>query len=143
MSSIFCCGSVSPYRPQRLQHEQKFESFMRWARFPRSASPEAATDEPPMNRLQPEFAIQIVRQVNYGPLESKRYFIPTDSTNSEFVEVTEYDLIQANFQKLNSYKNWKCTEHDKFFETNVYQKNPVNQHHWRHNIARPGSEIDL
>lgn len=30
-----------------------------------------------------------------------------------------------------------------FFELNVYKKDPVNKHHWRANIARPASEIDL
>lgn len=55
-----------------------------------------------MSKIQPAFAIQVVRQINYGPLESKRYFIPRDSTHVEFVEITEHDLIQANFQKLNS-----------------------------------------
>lgn len=42
-----------------------------------------------------------------------------------------------------SYKNFKCGTHNRFFEVNVYQKDAVNAHHWRHNIARPGSEIDL
>lgn len=30
-----------------------------------------------------------------------------------------------------------------FFELNVYKKDPVNKHHWRANVARPASEIDL
>jgi hypothetical protein len=33
--------------------------------------------------------------------------------------------------------------HNKFFEVNVYQKDPVNAHLWRANIARPAGEIDL
>jgi hypothetical protein len=41
------------------------------------------------------------------------------------------------------YKNYRCTEHDKFFEVNIYQKDPVNAHHWRANVARPATEIDL
>jgi hypothetical protein len=53
--------------------------------------------------LKPPYAIQVVRQVNYGPLESKRYFIPVKTEGKdEFVELVEDDLIQANFQKLNS-----------------------------------------
>jgi hypothetical protein len=52
--------------------------------------------------LDPPFAVQLVRQVNYGPLESKRYFIPAKNGENVFVEVVEDDLIQANFQKLNS-----------------------------------------
>jgi hypothetical protein len=42
-----------------------------------------------------------------------------------------------------SFKNYKCAIHNKFFEVNVYQKDPVNAHHWRANIARPATEIDL
>lgn len=52
--------------------------------------------------LKPPYAVQLVRQVNYGPLESKRYFIPVEGKDEAFIEVVEDDLIQANFQKLNS-----------------------------------------
>jgi hypothetical protein len=41
------------------------------------------------------------------------------------------------------YKNFKCTLHNKFFELNLYQKDPVNRHHWRANIAKPAADIDL
>src|SRR5439155_3048055 len=41
------------------------------------------------------------------------------------------------------YKNFKCTSHNKFFELNLYQKDSVNRHHWRANIARPAADIDL
>ena len=41
------------------------------------------------------------------------------------------------------YKNFRCEGHDKFFEVNVYQKDPVNKHHWRANLARPATSIDL
>ncbi|KAF7887650.1 hypothetical protein EAF00_009944 [Botryotinia globosa] len=39
--------------------------------------------------------------------------------------------------------NFKCTSHNKFFEVNMYQKDPMNVHHWRANIARPAGDIDL
>ncbi|KAI4142022.1 MAG: hypothetical protein LQ340_007457, partial [Diploschistes diacapsis] len=41
------------------------------------------------------------------------------------------------------YKNFRCTSHNKLFELNLYQKEPVNRHHWRANIARPAADIDL
>jgi hypothetical protein len=41
------------------------------------------------------------------------------------------------------YKNFKCTSHSKFFELNLYQRDPVNRHHWCANIARPAADIDL
>ena len=119
---------------------------------------------------------QIVRQVNYGPLKSKRYFIAVrENADEPFLEVTERDLIEANYEELNScvfsstrssetifsgsiklnlfwdtlltlktrYKNFKCDAHNKFFEVNLYQKNPINKHHWWADIARPAEEIDL
>lgn len=42
-----------------------------------------------------------------------------------------------------SYKNFRCAEHDKFFEVNLYQKDPMNKHHWRSDLARPATLIDL
>ncbi len=99
MSSPFCCDSIKTYRPGYLQHELKFTTFMAWARFPTVVTPsDGAVD---LTELNPAFAIQLVRQVNYGPLESKRYFIPVEG-KAEFVEVAEDDLIQANFKKLNT-----------------------------------------
>jgi hypothetical protein len=41
------------------------------------------------------------------------------------------------------FKNFKCVAHNKFFELNLYEKDPVNRHHWRANIARPATDIDL
>lgn len=166
MSSIFCCPSPYPYRPAHLSHEAKFDPFIAWAKGSES-SPSAVSAsffQKPDN--PPPYAVQFVRQVNFGAIEAKRYFIPHPETNgnqAEFVEITEQDLIAGNFQKLNSYvqwisgilyrklqeltayryKNFKCTVHNKFFEVNLYQKDPVNQHHWRLNIARPASDIDL
>ncbi|KAH6715605.1 hypothetical protein BKA61DRAFT_428306, partial [Leptodontidium sp. MPI-SDFR-AT-0119] len=85
-----------------------------------------------------------IYQINFGALEGKRYSELNEASVAEgFKEVTEKQLIDANFEKLNSYKNFKCTVHNKFFELNLYRKNPVNKHHWRANIARPASNIDL
>ncbi|KAM3556918.1 hypothetical protein ARSEF4850_005306 [Beauveria asiatica] len=137
---LFCCSSIRPYRPQHLAHESKFTSFVTWASFPTESRIDYAAN---LRVIHAPFAIQLVRQVNYGPLESKRYFIPHADTKDIFDEVVEDDLIRANFQKLNAYKNFKCEVHNKFFELNVYQKDPVNKHHWRANLARPAREIDL
>ena len=48
------------------------------------------------------YAVQFVQQVNYGSLESKRYFIPDENSSGDFAEITEQDLIKANYKKLNS-----------------------------------------
>ncbi|KAI1635291.1 hypothetical protein F4809DRAFT_614630 [Biscogniauxia mediterranea] len=141
MSVLFCCDSIKPYRPQYISHEEKFTTFMKWASYPKEVPPNE--DKVSLDELKTPFVIQLVRQVNYGSLESRRYFARVKDQDEDFVEVDEDALIQANFQKLNSYKNFKCEGHDKFFEVNVYQKDPLNKHHWRINVARPGSTIDL
>jgi len=106
MSSIFCCSSPSPYRPARLTHEALFDPFIAWAKqsesFPDTNSASFYQDP---NNLPP-YAIQFVRQINFGAIEAKRYFIPSPETGGDrvkFLEVTEQDLITWNFQKLNSY----------------------------------------
>ncbi|KAM3558131.1 hypothetical protein MY1884_004151 [Beauveria asiatica] len=137
-TSIFCCAAIAPYRPQRLMHEDKFDSFCNWAAFPKQSRVESASGT---KLPSAGFAVQLVRQVNYGPLESKRYFIPWPENT--FAEVDEDELIQGNFAKVNTYKNFRCQTHDKFFELNIYQKDPVNLHHWRANLARPARDIDL
>ncbi|TGJ78886.1 hypothetical protein E0Z10_g9879 [Xylaria hypoxylon] len=137
MSSIFCCSSIKPFRPVRLDHEAKFSHFMRWT----ESYPVAPTNGSSLVS-QAQYAIQLVRQVNYGPQESIRYFIPVDN-NSTFLEVTEDDLLSANYKKLNSFKNFRCEEHNKFFELNLYQENPTNTHHWRANLGRPARDIDM
>ncbi|KAB8201053.1 hypothetical protein BDV34DRAFT_237822 [Aspergillus parasiticus] len=138
---IFCCSHITPYRPQILDQESKFNEFLEWARL--TVTIEVSSDydtSPPV----PEYAVQLVKQVNYGPLESRRYFIPHgERSGVEFTEVSEKWLIEKNFEKLNSYKNFRCTLHNKFFELNLYRKDPVNTHHWRANMARPSNEIDL
>ncbi|KAI1148028.1 hypothetical protein F4825DRAFT_435465 [Nemania diffusa] len=137
MPSILCCSSINPYRPKKLDHEPKFNSFMSWAK----SDPTEPANGSSIVSSAP-YVVQLVRQINYGRRESIRYFIP-DTNSSAFLKATEQDLIQANFEKLNSFKNFRCAEHNKFFEVNLYQKDPVNTHHWRANMARPAGDIDL
>lgn len=78
-SPIFCCNDIKPYRPQYLDHETKFTSFKQWAAFPTKSSPATPnvnTGGSNINNMAAPFAVQLVQQVNYGPLMSKRYFIP-------------------------------------------------------------------
>ena len=98
MSAIFCCSSISPFRPKQLDHEAKFRSFIYWAGL-------QTTSLVPVDGSlvsSAPYAIQLVRQVNYGPQESIRYFIPA-SNGSDFAESTEDDLLDSNFEKVNSY----------------------------------------
>ncbi|KAL7955392.1 hypothetical protein V8C34DRAFT_316474 [Trichoderma compactum] len=137
MPNLFCCSSIRPYRPQRLDHDRKFDKFIQWAK---STSTEPKDDSSLL--VNADYVVQLVMQANYGPKESVRCFT-TANDGAEFAEVCENELIAANFEKLNSYKNFKCIAHDKFFEVNLYQQNPINRHHWRANIARPATDIDL
>jgi hypothetical protein len=105
MDPIFCCSQIQPYMARRLDHELKFEDFLAWAQ---ELNSESSIDEQDHQTVleQGSLVVQIVRQVNYGPLESKRYFVKTPTISasgaSTFREINENDLIQANFQKLNS-----------------------------------------
>jgi hypothetical protein len=105
--SIFCCLNFQPYpyRPRLSDHEAKFSDFMSWAKQTTlSTEPSAARGLPtvPRDISQLPYAVQLVRQVNFGPLETKRYFTPESGSGKRFVEVTEEDLVNANFEKLNS-----------------------------------------
>ncbi|KAK5136225.1 hypothetical protein LTR08_003832 [Meristemomyces frigidus] len=86
---------------------------------------------------------------NFGALEFRRYFFAhksdtaADSFPNDFVEVKEQDLIEGVFSKVNTFKNFKFAAHNRFYELNSYKRDPVNKHHWRADVARPGSEIDL
>lgn len=103
MASLFCCASIQPYRPQRLDHEAKFNDFVVWARSSQAVSQNHSNGkEANLDALKAPYAVQLVRQISYGPLESKRYFTPLEGKAEEFMEISEDDLIQANFQKLNS-----------------------------------------
>jgi hypothetical protein len=100
MSSIFCCSSPSRYRPAHLTHEAKFGPFIAWAKgsgsFPSGVS--ASFFQCP-DKLPP-YAIQFVRQINFGAIEAKTYFIPYSEapwSGVDFVEVSEQDLIAWNF----------------------------------------------
>ena len=86
-----------------MAHELKFITFIQWGQFPReSGSPQEIGNR--LEDLQFPFVIQLVQQVNYGAVESKRYFVRTDGAEGQsgFTELTEQDLILANYQKLNS-----------------------------------------
>jgi hypothetical protein len=81
---------------------------MEWARFPKSASAYDRTDGNDGHKsaldINWPYAVQLVQQVNFGPLESKRYFVPRDERDRHraFQEITERGLIEANSAKVNS-----------------------------------------
>jgi hypothetical protein len=103
MTTLFCCSNINPYRPHRLDHEEKFTDFVSWAGFPKSSSLISTETATLLDTVNSPYVVQLVRQVNYGPLESKRYFFVTKGKHEEaFLEVEERVLIEKNFEKLNS-----------------------------------------
>lgn len=104
MGTIFCCSSVKPYRPAVLQHEAKFSIFITWAKSSLSSSIDDSINvsELPNASSVSCFVIQVVCQVNYGLIEWKNYFAKVEDFTSPFRQVSEDDLIAANYMKLNS-----------------------------------------
>jgi hypothetical protein len=97
MSTIFCCSAIQSYKSRTLSHESKFAAFISWPKLPMESS--IVPDEAAPNATETSLAIQVVKRVNYGPLESKRYFV---QHNGDFSEVNEKWLVDANFEKLNT-----------------------------------------
>lgn len=153
LDEIFCCANAKPYpRPIKIDKDHIFVRFISAAGQMKSSIDlqKGEHDASMCSRIlsaQGTFVVQLVRQINYGPIESTRYFVedPTAprTIQPHYIELMEKDLLEANYTKVNSYKNYRCTDHDRFFEMNLYQKDPVNLHHWRINAARPAKEIDL
>jgi hypothetical protein len=101
MAPTFCCSQLRPFKPTRTDHEAKFEALLAWGK---GADTDLQSDDDDITKLlgsSPSFVVQIVRQVNYGPLEFKRCFTEGVGENA-YVELTEKALITANFEKLNS-----------------------------------------
>jgi len=101
MSDILCCNQATPYRPQHLQHERKFKSFLAWVRVQRTCSDINDFNVQAVLQTPAARVFQVVKQVNYGPLESKQYFVTLSDSTAHYHEITEHDLIDANYKKLN------------------------------------------
>ncbi|KAJ7279469.1 hypothetical protein C8J57DRAFT_1502119 [Mycena rebaudengoi] len=79
------------------------------------------------------YAIQLVTQVNYGPILSKKFFATAALAGGDepFVEITEAQMLELNLRKENTYKNFRSKEENKFYELNLYLRDPTTKHHWR------------
>lgn len=102
--NVFCCSYLQPGRSETFDHEPKFTDFISWAKR-ESLGTSGATGKPnstPSGTELYPYAVELVKQVDYGPLESKRYFVPKSNPARAFVEITADDLVDANFEKINS-----------------------------------------
>lgn len=127
---VFCCSSYRPYLPTHTDEENKFDTFLSWVQ---GRGPSNLSDGQ-------NYVIQAVKQINCGPVEEIRYYW---RTTGGFEEVTEEFVRSRALKKKNTYKNFKCTVHNKIFEINLYQENPFSKHTWRRNPIRPASTIDI
>lgn len=88
--------------PKILLHEQKFKDFLVYVPKLDRVDPTVESPKPsiPIDDNS-AYAVQLVRQVNYGPLESIRWFMSTKTEDGSvmFFEIAEKDLIEANFDK--------------------------------------------
>jgi hypothetical protein len=154
MSSIFCCPNTQPYKDHTLSHESKLQLFKLWASYPN----ESSITEDLLSTADVTFAVRVVKQTNFGPVESKRYchyrrwrFFRSDRAvahrcklpKAEYVSILKREHKEHKCWYKCRFKNYKCTTHNKFLDTNIYQKDPVNAYHWLANIATPATEIDL
>lgn len=75
----------------RIDHDQKFKTFVEWAAFPKEAG--VGGEAQGLANLGNPHVFQLVKQVNYGAVESRRYFARTEGGNGEvtYLEVTESD----------------------------------------------------
>lgn len=105
MDQVFCCTQIEPFKSKRIDSEENFTAFLNWAQSSQALSTHDYSDDVKTALdLNATYVIQLVQQINYGPQDSKRYFLSLKShtLQSCFLEVTERDLIEANFQKLNA-----------------------------------------
>ncbi len=158
MPAIFCCPSLRSYRSRQLDYEAKFRTFTSWADL-QTTSLISADDSLVSIAL---YAVQLVKQINYESQKSIKYFVSA-SNDSDFAETNEVDLLKSNFEnwiriwlwtvlmirdfvltvKYCRYKNFRREKHNIIFEINLYQKNTINTHHWRINLERSSTDIDL
>jgi hypothetical protein len=99
MDSIFCCSSIQPFKPRLIDQEQKFRTFKAWAETAGITSTNSVMSDTSIPSNGSPYVVQVVRQVNYGPIKAKRYFAHGGS--DAYVEVIEKDMIDANYQKAN------------------------------------------
>lgn len=91
----FCCQKIAPYREIRTAHNDLFNNFLK------------ASGDAPNN------VFEVIRQVDNGPLLFTKYFALLQDA---VVEVA----LPAGARKVNTFKNFKCVEHDLFFGVNLY-----------------------
>jgi hypothetical protein len=91
----FCCQKIVSYKAIRTAHNDLFNNFLK------------ASGDAPNN------VFEVIRQVDNGPILFTKYFA---LLKDAVVEVA----LPAGARRVNTFKNFKCVEHDLFFSVNLY-----------------------
>ena len=105
MPTIFCCSDVRA--SHTLGNDEKLNTFLNWAAYPteRAVHPTVEQDDKLADSDYPYYIrlAKMVNTINFGPVETKRYFAPMGEKDGAkvFVELAESDLksIAANYTK--------------------------------------------
>jgi hypothetical protein len=84
--------------------------------------------------------------VDRGPVLSKQYFISAalcgEAESVEFKEVSAGEIAALSLEKSNSFKNFKSRSENRFYEMNMYKRDPRSSRRVQANTERPEG-IDL
>jgi len=106
MDPVFCCSEIAPCNARIIDREASFKLFVNWANSLNETSKISSGFTPDISwDSDSTYVIQVARQVNFGALEWKRYFVIVTALvgTSTFFEVKEQDLIDAEYSKVNAY----------------------------------------
>ncbi|KAJ5365813.1 hypothetical protein N7517_008699 [Penicillium concentricum] len=134
MSNLFCCTTIQLTNLPNPDHDKTFTEFTKWA-LTTIGNLTGSTDP-----SEASVCIQLVRQVTSGPIESVRYFVGSDKDN--FEEVSEDGILDANFLKMNECKSFRCTQHNRIFDLNLFEPSTGSARRWRSSIAKPLRQIE-
>ena len=114
---FFCCSNLSDYKNRWNSSESTMmiKEFITFCREGEGSLP--ATNE--------AFAIQFVKKQDFGPTLSIEWYI-REGTGFKFDPTSNSKGI---FKRSNHFKNFKCREHSKFFELNLYTRGGISYHH--------------
>ncbi len=109
-----CCKSPQPYKPTKTDYEALFKFFL-YAQYGIGSHCTAPVGDA-------IFCIQVVSQINFmAETRQAEYFLVEQGK----IEKCDEDMFKKDFVRLNSFKNFVCKEHNRFFEINGYKKGQV------------------
>eukprot|EP00922_Rhytidocystis_sp_ex-Travisia-forbesii_P045370 GHVS01067691.1.p1 GENE.GHVS01067691.1~~GHVS01067691.1.p1 ORF type:complete len:146 (+),score=11.27 GHVS01067691.1:118-555(+) len=123
-NKLFCCDKMTPYKCRRTDHEDKFKAFLAWEQG--SSAPS----------LPAGFGIQFCQNTNFQ--KDHRVSFYTTDNGTQF---NQDEGAVSSARSLNSFKNFKCAEHNQFFEVNLYSTDGMAAVSNRVESTRKGNEF--